>query len=188
MNMEPINKAQEAPRVTQAEVTKWETDFREKVSPLVKFDVQDNNYSMKFYNGASGVDAYWSGTIILKADNYLKWNYSMLNGVFMEAKMNLDEDNFKLPSNLYDFFKAWQAEVSQTITEPEAETQAQNQETSMTTQPNAALAGPESANVPPTAPEGQPLAENLIIIKQIPKSRKETIMDSGERMRRLAGL
>ena len=189
--MEAENKIlKEAPKVTEAEVTKWENDFRTNVSPLVKFDSQDNGRSMKFYNGDSGVDAYWSGIIILKSDNYLKWNFSMLNGVFMESKMNLDENNQKIPSNLYDFFKGWQAEVAKTITEPGEATQE-----APILEPAPDLAGPETANAP-EAPEAPPLAEGLIISnsnktiskERVNQSRKNNIMDSGDRMRRLAGL
>jgi hypothetical protein len=196
--MEAENKtSSEAPKVTKAEVVKWENDFREKVSPLVKFDTQDNGYSMKFYNGESGVDAYWSGTIVLKADNYLKWNFSMLNGVFMESKMNLDENNQKIPSNLYDFFKGWQGEVAKAITKPGAE-QSGGQEVSAAPEQTPDLAGPESANAPTGAPEEPaPLAEGSLISNKpivknntprVDNSRKNNIMDSAERMRRLAGL
>jgi hypothetical protein len=197
--MEAENKtSSEAPKITKAEVVKWENDFREKVSPLVKFDTQDNGYSMKFYNGESGVDAYWSGTIVLKADNYLKWNFSMLNGVFMESKMNLDENNQRIPSNLYDFFRGWQGEVAKAITEPVADQQQGGAIAAPEQTPD--LAGPESANAP-QAPEEDagalPLAEGSLIsnkpitknnTSRVDNSRKNNIMDSVERMRRLAGL
>ena len=183
----------EAPKVTQAEVTKWEEEFRKTVSPLVKFDAQDNGFSMKFYNGESGVDAYWSGTILLKSDNYLKWNFSMTNGVFMDSKMNLDEINQKIPSNLYDFFKSWQTEVAKSITEPESEKEADVNQPEQTPD----LVGPESNNAP-EAPVGgpPPMSEGLIIgnknfnnkASRINVSRKDTIMNSSERMRRLAEL
>ncbi len=194
--MEAENTAKQTPQITKAEVIKWENDFRENVSPLVKFDAQDNGYSMKFYNGESGVDAYWSGTIILKSDNYLKWNFSMLNGVFIESKMNLDENNHKIPSNLYDFFVGWQGEVAKAITEPGADT------TTAQTPPEQTpdLAGPESNNIPEAPIQGPPpMTEGIILSNisgkqstspttRVDKSRKDNIMDSAERMRRLAGL
>jgi hypothetical protein len=184
-----------APKITETEVQKWENDFREKVSPLVQFDQQDNGHSMKFYNGESGVDAYWSGVIALKADNYIKWNYSMINGVFMEAKINLDENNQRIPSNLYDFFKMWQLEVSKIITKPSEESAG----ATATPEQTPDLAGPESANAP-QAPEdagAAPLAEGSLIsnkpllknnTSRVDNNRKNNIMDSAERMRRLAGL
>jgi hypothetical protein len=178
------NAEGKTPQITKAEVLKWENDFRENVSPLVKFDKQDNGFSMKFYNGESGVDSYWSGIIILKSDNYLKWNFSMVNGVFIDAKMNLDENNQKLSSNLYDFFKSWQTEVSKSITEPKEES------STFDNTPTPELVGPESNNIPDPS-QGPPvgsLAEGLIITNRIQKTRKESIMDSAERMRRLAGL
>lgn len=185
--MEPENTTpKQAPKVTQAEISKWENDFRENVSPLVRFDKQDNGYSMKFYNGESGVDAYWSGTVILKSDNFLKWNFSMSNGVFMESKMNLDENNQKIPSNLYNFFKSWQEEVSKSITEPET----QEQEVLPQPEQNPEMAGPESNNAQMQTPmsEGVLIGQKNVVTSRTNQSRKNTIMDSGERMRRLAGL
>lgn len=192
------NTSKEAPKITKTEVVKWENDFREKVSPLVKFDQQDNNYSMKFYNGESGLDAYWSGIIVFKADNYLKWNFSMLNGVFIDSKMNLDENNQRIPANLYDFFKAWQTEVAKAITEPGQESQNDTNTPSMDTTTNlqgSQLSGPESNNAQPTGAnslaEGS-LISNVPILKNTSSkfdgNRKNKIMDNSERMRRLAGL
>lgn len=192
--MEPEkNTVKEVPKITSAEVSDWEEKFKNTVSPLVQFDKQDNGHSMKFYNGESGIDAYWSGTIILKADNYIKWNYSVLNGVFMDAKMNIDESNKTIPGNLYDFFKMWQAEVSKTLTAPEEKAP---EETPAPLEQPAALAGPETTNAPPM-PGTQQLAEgdgfinlrkNSVNNNRKNVKRESAIMDSAERMRRLAGL
>lgn len=179
-----MGKHDEVPQVTAAEVTDWEENFRKVVSPLVRFDKQDNGYSMKFYNGESGIDAYWSGIIIMKSDNYIKWNFSLINGVFMDSKVNLDEHNKNIPANLYDFFQSWQSEVSKTITEPtEGSSKEMSTPPPASTQPTN-LAGPESANTaPPAEPGATPLTES-----RKDKKRQSVILDSSERMRRLAGL
>jgi hypothetical protein len=193
-----MEKNQDIPKVTSAEVADWEEKFRKVVSPLVKFDKQDNGYSMKFYNGESGIDAYWSGTIILKADNYLKWNYSVLNGVFMDAKLNIDESNKNIPGNLYDFFKSWQEDVAKTMTEPGEEANTMTGTPADDAQ-SATLAGPESNNIPePTLskPDTTQLTEGDLIRRKDSSvavnrkniKRESAIMDSAERMRRLAGL
>jgi hypothetical protein len=174
------NKA--IPTVTAAEVANWEDNFRKTVSTLVKFDKQDNGHSMKFYSGQSGVDAYWSGTIILRADNYLKWNYSLLNGVFMDAKMSLDDTNHLIPGNLYDFYKSWQEEVSKTMTEP-----GEGDETPDTTPATAVLpnlSGPETNNLP--KPNTSTVSEGFMLKRKL--TRRQTVMNDSERMRRLAGL
>jgi len=185
----------EAPKVTAAEVADWEENFKKTVSPLVKFDKQDNGYSMKFYNGESGIDAYWSGTIMLKADNYIKWSFSVLNGVFMDAKFNIEESNKGIPANLYEFYKSWEAEVASTITEPEDKG---DQAPPPIAQPGGTLAGPESNNIPDstiaTPGTGQLSEGSLITRTGVPSvsrknlKRESVIMDSMERMRRLAGL
>lgn len=181
------------PPITESEVTDWENKFRESVSPLVQFYEQDNGHSMKFYNGESGVDAFWAGIIALKGEKYIKWTFSMLEGVTMEAKVILDETNYKIPSGLYDFFKSWQVEVAKSITEPES---AQGTDGAGSPPPqNPDLAGPESNNAPETPIGGPPpMSEGLLVGKKnvipsrVDKSRKDNIMDSAERMRRLAGL
>jgi hypothetical protein len=177
------------PQVTLAEIKDWEEKFKAAVSPLVKFGVQDNGYSMKFYNGESGIDAFWSGNIILKADNYINWSFSVVNGVFMDAKLNLDDSNNKLPSNLYEFFKGWQSEVAKTISEPKEGMYNQDKEQAEAPMP----AGPDATNL---AGPGNPNASSAPAEEPLPplqegrrnKSRQNVIISSSDRMRRLAGL
>src|ERR1035437_899521 len=190
--MEPEKKIiKKAPEVSSTEVETWEEKFRETVSPLVQFDEQDNKYSMKFYNGESGIDAYWSGIIILKNDDYLKWNYSALNGVKMDCKMSLDDTNKKIPTQLYDFFVQWQTDVLKTITSTKPEDEPGT--SAPLEQPSAAaMSGPETSNIPGTSP----ISENLIIrksnisvnVNRKNLKRESEIMNNLERMRRLAGL
>ena len=180
------------PKVTESEVVKWENNFREKVSPLVQFYQQDNGHSMKFYNGESGVVAFWAGIIKFKAEDYIQWEFDSLAGVKIDSKMSLTEDNQKIPSNLYDFFKMWQVEVSKTITKPSEEPTGAVSAPEQTPD----LSGPESANAPMAGAE-TPLAESFLLTNnskvknnssRVDTGRKNNIMDNSERMRRLAGL
>ena len=83
------------PQITTAEVQDWENKFKESVSPLVKFDNDGTaNGSLKLYNGESGVEALWSGVIILNNDNYIKWNFSIQNEPFIDCKLNYNENNY----------------------------------------------------------------------------------------------
>ncbi len=186
----------ETPKITEAEVIKWETNFKEKVSPLVQFYEQDNGHSMKFYNGESGVVAFWSGIIKFKAEDYIQWEFDSLAGVKIDSKMYLNEDNQRIPSNLYDFFKVWQVEVSKTITKPSENKSGEMSQPQQTPD----LSGPESPNAPQASGEegaAAPLAEGSLLTNRplvknntsrVDYSRKNQIMDSSERMRRLAGL
>lgn len=180
------------PQVTLAEVQDWEEKFKAAVSPLVKFGTQDNGYSMKFYNGESGIDAFWSGNIILKADNYINWSFSVVNGVFIDAKLNLDDSNNKIPAALYEFFKAWQAEVAKTVSEPKEgmynDDAAANDQSAAPAAPDATnLAGPGNPNASLAPAEPEPLPTPLQE-GRTNKSRQNVILNSAERMRRLAGL
>jgi len=60
------------PQITTSEIQEWETKFREEVTPSVQFAVGNNaNKSMMFYDGETGTDAQWSGTITLQNDSWL---------------------------------------------------------------------------------------------------------------------
>ena len=190
-----INKA---PKITKDEVDTWENNFKEKVSPLVQFYQQDNGHSMKLYNGESGVVAFWAGIIKFKAEDYIKWEFDSLAGVKIDSKMSLTEDTQRIPSNLYDFFKMWQIEISKTITKP-SDSSAGSAGAPNPPEQTPDLAGPESANAPmaPEAGAETPLAESFLITNKstaktnttrVDIGRKNNIMDSAERMRRLAGL
>ena len=110
---------QSTPQITTQEVQEWENKFKNSVSPLVKFTPTDQGAaSMKFYNGESGIDATWSGIIILGNDDYVKWNFSIQNEPFIDSKLNLTQENFNIFSNLYNFYNEWKLEWSKQITMP----------------------------------------------------------------------
>lgn len=104
------------PQIQASEVQAWENRFRENVSPLVQFDkIEGTNTSFKFYKGVSGIEAEWSGIINLGSDEYIKWKFSILNDVFIDAKYRLNEENRDVMARIYDLYAAWAKEWSQTI-------------------------------------------------------------------------
>lgn len=104
------------PQIQASEVEAWENRFRENVSPLVKFDKTDGtNNSFKFYKGVSGIEVEWSGIIMLGSDEFIKWKFSILNDVYINANYRLTEDTKDLITRIYDLYSAWQKEWSQTI-------------------------------------------------------------------------
>lgn len=159
------------PQISTAEIADWENRFRQSVSTQVKFDVeQDGNSTMKLYNGDSGVEAIWSGVIILNNDNSIKWRFSMQNGAIIQAVLNLNEQNFQIISNLYHFYENWKQEWSKQMTIPDDASYGD-----VTMQPSGAVQG---GQVTPAAAAS--MTEN--------KRSKTTILrDSRERMLRLAG-
>lgn len=104
------------PQIQASEVEAWENRFRENVSPLVQFDkIEGTNTSFRFYKGVSGIEAEWSGVIKLGSDEYIKWKFSILNEVFIDAKYRLTEENRDMMSRIYDLYASWAKEWSQTI-------------------------------------------------------------------------
>ena len=107
-------------QVTQTEITEWENKFRTEVSSLVKFDVDENNQSsFKLYNGDSGIEVSWSGIIQLGSDNYIKWNFSVQHGMYIETKATLTEDNYQIIPNMFNFYKGWKEQWSKNMTLPD---------------------------------------------------------------------
>lgn len=117
-NEKNFNKLAEEirPQIQASEVEAWENKFRENVSPLVQFDkVEGTNTSFRFYKGVSGIEIEWSGIINLGSDEYIKWKFSILNDVFIDAKYRMTEENRDMVSKIYDLYIAWSKEWSQSI-------------------------------------------------------------------------
>lgn len=155
-----IKEEENTPQVTQSEVASWENKFRESVSSMVQFETDDKTgqNSLKLYKGISGVDASWSGIIVLKADNYIKWTFSIQNGLFIETKTELNDESLKIITNLYAFYGEWKQEWLKNLTMPQS---AENN-TEMQT-------------------GGEPMTESM-------RRRNLIINESSWRMKKLAGL
>lgn len=164
------------PSVTTAEIADWEKRFKETVSPLVQFDSEPGKPSMKLYDGASGIEATWSGNIVLKADNYVKWTFSIQNQPFVEAKFNLDAESKKIIDGLYEFYNIWKDEWSKSLSIPPS------------ADGSAELPAQGPAAVPGTAaaPAPTPLAEAYN--KGANRNRSRLIEDHSDRMKKLAGI
>ena len=109
------------PEVKSWEIKEYEDKFKEHVYHDVQFDRNQEGYSMQFYMGKSGVEAAWSGTILLREDSFIKWTFSLQNGCIIEANVSLDDENYNIVPKLYEFYKIWKSEWSQMLTIPEPE-------------------------------------------------------------------
>ncbi len=111
-----------SPQVTQIEIESWEQKFREQVSASVQFDKDENgNSSLKMYNGESGLEVSWDGTIQLGSDNFLKWTLSIKYGIYVEMKLNINEDNYELITKIYNFYKIWKRDWSKNLVQSSAD-------------------------------------------------------------------
>lgn len=157
------------PAINSAEITEWEVRFRKAVTSMVQFDTdeQTGGKAFRLYKGISGIEATWVGVIPLRADNYIKWTFSIQNGVFIEAKLTLDDENSKLVQKIYDFYNTWKSEWEKSLTMP----QSMEQQTA-------------------TETGGEPLVENTENNGYSAKNRtKEHIINQfSERMKSLAGI
>lgn len=158
------------PRITQAEIEKLIKIFEEKVGRYsVIFNKDENDeYDFKIYNGESGADAYWSGSIILEQDYFVEWEFSLLNGVDIKnAIFRINESNKNICENIFDIYNIWYNQISKFI-RSDAET------TSMNSGEEVVQGGEE---------EEMSLSESRTI-----KGRKTLIDSSSDRMKRLAGI
>jgi len=105
--------AAEEPQITRSEVESFEQKFKEVVTPSVKFNTgEDGAIDYRLYNGESGIEASVGGTIPLQAENYIKFDYSLQNGPFMTASVELTTDVAETISNLANFYEQWKREWS----------------------------------------------------------------------------
>lgn len=170
------------PQITISEVLEWENKFKESVTPQVQFlKNQGEDSSMKLYNGDSGIDAQWAGTILLGSDS-IKWSFSIQNEPFIEAKMKLIEQNYTILTNLYNFYNDWKEEWSKQLTIPDEnrdDTQMQ-----ANGDPNiAATPQPTAGNMPNDL--GGP---NSLQERRNNRTINKIVENHSARMKRLAGI
>jgi hypothetical protein len=158
------------PQITQSEIQELIKIFEEKVGRYsVVFNKDENNeYDFKIYKGDSGVDAYWSGSIILEQDYFIDWRFSLVNGVNIEnATFRINESNKNICENIFDIYNIWYGKISKFIrNDSEAPSVDSGEEI---------IQGGEE--------EEMSLSESRTI-----KGRKTLIDSSSDRMKRLAGI
>lgn len=116
MAPEPSNMVGGEPQITRSEVDEFEQKFKEVVSPMVKFNSnEEGEIDYQLYKGESGIEASIGGTIPLQAENYIKFNFSLQNGPFMSAKVELTTDTAEIISNLASFYEQWKRDWGQKL-------------------------------------------------------------------------
>ena len=100
------------PQITTSEIQDWENKFKQKVYYNVQFgkDNDQGTPSMKLYKGESGIEAEWNGKIVLPENSFINWSFSLINGLFVNANMELEGDNRDVFTKLSDFYKEWKEE------------------------------------------------------------------------------
>lgn len=182
-NTEDNNMAN-IPQINASEIAEWEAKFREEVSPSVQFAVGNNaGKSMRFYNGTTGTDAQWSGTITFQNDSWIKWNFKARDVPFIEVKAELTEECSKMLTNLFTFYNSWKDEWIKKLTIPDNVRKDVDANTGGAQQnvPPPAPAQAAGNTPPPPPPAGGAVNEQF--------RTKESIIDlNRERMMRLAKL
>lgn len=164
------------PQITTSEIQEWETKFKETVTPLVQFNNDENgNGSLKLYNGQSGIEASWAGTIILNNDNYIKWSFSIQNEPFIECKLNFNEANQTILTNLYNFYQIWKNEWAKQLSIPNANLDDTNNIANGSSMPDAPT---------PATPGNEPAP----IQEKNNRTKLGIIANHRERMQKLSGL
>jgi len=179
------------PQITNTEVSDYEERFKEKVYHDVDFERDDKGVSIRLYNGESGAEALWAGVVRFGGESRIKFQFSVQNGCFIEAVMELDDNNYKVVTNMYEFYQTWKEEWSQMLTmkeKPEVEDDMMGAEMA-----GGAVGAPGLPGAPPEmAPgtEGMGAAPGAMPIAESRKSegRRNNINKSSDRMRKLAGL
>lgn len=99
------------PQITRSEVEAFEQKFKEVVTPSVRFDKgEDGEIKYDLYKGESGIDAKVSGVIPLQAENFIKFTFSLQDGPFMTARVEITPDIAEIITNLANYYEQWKDE------------------------------------------------------------------------------
>lgn len=169
-------------KITKAEIDKYKKMFNDKIDYYaINFNTKEEGEQVvddfEIYKGDSGVDASWSGSIILEKDYFINWEFSILNGVYIDCKMRMNDSNKNVINNIYEVYTNWREDLSKYIVSSPKDFSS---DTPSDSGEEIVSGGPAE-----TSPEGEsmPLSES-----RTTKGRQKTINESVNRMKRLAGL
>ena len=170
----------DTPQITQAEIDKYISLFNEKIGHFaLTFEKPEGEENSLFiYQGDSGTDANWSGHVVLGNDYYVKWEFSVLNGAYVEAKMKLDHTNKDVISSIYDFYEIWKNDLTKYLSSG-----GEDEMGAMDSGEEIVSGGPAE-----TSPLGEEMPEMPLAESRTPKGRHQIISSSSDRMKKLAGL
>lgn len=164
-----------AAQITQAEINELKSQFESKIGnySIVFKKNEEGKEIFQVYDGESGEDAYWSGSIVLEQDYYIDWEFSLKNGATIsKAAFKINENNKGIVNTIYDIYQIFSDNLNKYI-RTDGESSGMEAETSG----EEIISGGEETEEPET------IAESRTI-----KSRKNIIDSSSDRMKRLAGL
>jgi hypothetical protein len=164
-----------AAQITQAEINELKSQFESKIGnySIVFKKNEEGKEIFQVYDGESGEDAFWAGSIVLEQDYYIDWEFSLKNGATIsKAAFKINENNKGIVNTIYDIYQIFSDNLNKYI-RTDGESSGMEAETSG----EEIISGGEETEEPET------IAESRTI-----KSRKNIIDSSSDRMKRLAGL
>lgn len=105
----------EQPQIRASEVKEFESKMQDSISSIgnavLVFDKQKNEYSLQLKKTASGIGAYASGKIDMGKDGFIKWSFSLQDGITISTSgLQINESNMELSQQLFLFYDSWQKE------------------------------------------------------------------------------
>jgi hypothetical protein len=164
-----------AAQITQAEINELKSQFESKIGnySIVFKKNEEGKEIFQVYDGESGEDAFWAGSIVLEQDYYIDWEFSLKNGATIsKAAFKINENNKGIVNTIYDIYQIFSDNLNKYI-RTDGESSGMEAETSG----EEIISGGEETEEPET------IAESRTI-----KSRKNIIDSSSDRMKKLAGL
>ena len=173
-----------AAQITQAEINELKKQFEEKIGKYtVKFH-KDENGEETFKAWYSPVkDAFWSGTVVLEKDYFIKWSFSLINGFkVLEATFKINDENKDIISMIKNVYDIWYENLNSSIMAGEDESSELGGEEPVSTE-TGELGDVEEEIEGETEEEEGPISES-----RTKSGREKIINNSSDRMKRLAGL
>ena len=83
--------------------------------PNPRIAISPNKPSIRLYVGKSGVEATWSGTILLPEDGSIKWTFSLQNGLNFDANTKLTPEILEILKKLQSFYDKFKKECKKYV-------------------------------------------------------------------------
>lgn len=106
------------PKIAASEIKAEEDKFKQNVTALGEFDKDSQGKTaFKVFKTKNGrPEAQWSGRIPFENQDYLKWSFSIQDGMRIEGSYEVSEDNRDIVVKLFNFFISWKKDWIEKIT------------------------------------------------------------------------
>lgn len=113
----------ETAKINASDISAFEQQMYTMVADIpnavLRFDPQDNGYSIMLKNGGQSIDVVASGTISFGNEGEMKWMFAIPNGFRINTDgLQITQANRDLFANMANYYDSWQKDWRQKLLNP----------------------------------------------------------------------